>query len=264
MKSRFKIADIEVQRIEYLFVTEFDFYLRNSCGCANNSAIKHLKNLGKIMRECLAKKWISHDPFAGHKNKLKKVERVKLSAQELSRLYAKEIANKRIAQVRDVFIFCCYTGLSFIDAQKLGKKDIQVGVDGKPWIIIKREKTAVPSHVPLLPIALEIMNRYSDDPACEIKGKVLPVSSNQKMNAYLKEVADLCGIDRLLTFHIARHTFATTVTLGQGVPIESVSRMLGHTDIRTTQIYAKVMDTKVGSDMEILMEKMNWGSPSKK
>lgn len=257
MKSRFKISDIEIKKIEYHFITEFDFYLRSTCSCANNSAIKHLKNLGKILRECLAKKWISNDPFAGHKNKLKKVERVKLSENELSLLYKKEISNIRICQVRDVFLFCSYTGLSFIDVQKLSRSDIQNGMDGRQWIFIKRQKTAVASHVPLMPIALEIMEKYSEHADCMINEKVLPVSSNQKMNAYLKEVADLCGIEKLLTFHIARHTFATTVTLGQGVPIESVSKMLGHTDIRTTQIYAKVMDTKVSSDMDKLIQKIH-------
>ncbi|RZK60720.1 MAG: site-specific integrase [Pedobacter sp.] len=256
MRARFRISDIEIKKIEYHFITEFDFYLRSTCSCANNSAIKHLKNLGKILRECLAKKWISHDPFSGHKNKLKKVERVKLSEDELSLLYQKEISNARICQVRDVFLFCCYTGLSFIDVQKLSRSDIQKGMDGRQWIFIKREKTAVASHVPLLPIALGIKEKYSEHADCMVNERVLPVSSNQKMNAYLKEVANLCGIEKLLTFHIARHTFATTVTLGQGVPIESVSKMLGHTDIRTTQIYAKVMDTKVGSDMEKLREKM--------
>lgn len=257
MKVRFKISDIEIKKIEYQFITEFDFYLRSTCNCANNSAIKHLKNLGKILRECLAKKWISHDPFTGHKNKLKKVERVKLTENELSLLYQKHISNVRICQVRDIFLFCCYTGLSFIDVHKLRRCDIQTGMDGRLWIFINREKTAVASHVPLLPIALEIREKYSEHIECVVNEKVLPVSSNQKMNAYLKEVADLCGIEKLLTFHIARHTFATTVTLGQGVPIESVSKMLGHTDIRTTQIYAKVMDTKVGSDMDKLMQKMN-------
>lgn len=215
MKTRFKISDIEVKKIDYQFITEFDFYLRSTCSCANNSAIKHLKNLGKIMRECLAKKWISHDPFAGHKNKLKKVERVKLSEHELSLLYQKEISNVRICQVRDVFLFCCYTGLSFIDVQKLSRSDIQKGSDGMQWIFIKREKTAVASHVPLLPIALELKEKYNEHVGCMVSEKIFPVSSNQKMNAYLKEVADLCGIEKLLTFHIARHTFATTVTLGQ-------------------------------------------------
>jgi site-specific recombinase XerD len=256
MKSRLRISDIEVKRIEYVFITEFDFYLRNTCGCANNSAIKHLKNLGKIMRECLAKKWITHDPFAGHKNKLKKVDRVKLSEEELLRMQEKQITNKRLGQVRDIFLFCCYTGLAYVDVQKLSRTNIQIGIDGGQWIFINRHKTAVASHIPLLPVAAEMVEKYREHPECEISGKVFPVSSNQKMNAYLKELADLCGIEKLLTFHIARHTFATTITLNKDVPIESVSKMLGHTDIRTTQIYAKVMDIKVSRDMKELRNKL--------
>lgn len=256
MRTAYKVSDIDIRKIEYSFVTDFDFYLRSKCGCANNSAIKHLKCLSKIIRECLAKKWITYNPFEGHKNRLQKVERVKLSEVDLSLLYAKEIANPRIEQVRDVFLFCCYTGLSFIDVQKLSPSHIRVGADGHKWIITKREKTSVAAHIPLLPVALEILDKYDGHPVCEDKGKVLPVSSNQKMNVYLKEVADICGIEKLLTFHIARHTFATTVTLGNGVPIESVSKMLGHTDIRTTQIYAKVMDIKVGNDMDLLRQKL--------
>ena len=256
MKSRFKISDIEVKRIEYVFITEFDFYLRNTCRCANNSAIKHLKNLGKIMRECLAKKWITHDPFAGHKNKLKKVDRVKLSEEELLRMREKQITNRRLGQVRDIFLFCCYTGLAYVDVQKLSRTNIEIGIDGGQWIFINRHKTAVASHIPLLPVAAELVEKYREHPECEISGKVFPVSSNQKMNAYLKELADLCGIEKLLTFHIARHTFATTITLNKDVPIESVSKMLGHTDIRTTQIYAKVMDIKVSRDMKELRNKL--------
>lgn len=256
MKSRLRFSDIEVKRIEYVFITEFDFYLRNTCGCANNSAIKHLKNLGKIMRECLAKKWITHDPFAGHKNKLKKVDRVKLSEEELVRMQEKQITNKRLCQVRDIFLFCCYTGLAYVDVQKLSRTNIQIGIDGGEWIFINRHKTAVASHIPLLPVAAEMVEKYREHAECEISGKVFPVSSNQKMNAYLKELADLCGIEKLLTFHIARHTFATTITLNKDVPIESVSKMLGHTDIRTTQIYAKVMDIKVSRDMKELRNKL--------
>lgn len=256
MKSRFKISDIEVKRIEYVFITEFDFYLRYTCRCANNSAIKHLKNLGKIMRECLAKKWITHDPFAGHKNKLKKVDRVKLSEEELLRMREKQITNRRLGQVRDIFLFCCYTGLAYVDVQKLSRTNIEIGIDGGQWIFINRHKTAVASHIPLLPVAAELVEKYREHPECEISGKVFPVSSNQKMNAYLKELADLCGIEKLLTFHIARHTFATTITLNKDVPIESVSKMLGHTDIRTTQIYAKVMDIKVSRDMKELRNKL--------
>jgi site-specific recombinase XerD len=247
--QKFNIVDLEVSKVDNYFISEFSFYLRTKGGCANNSAVKHLKNLGKVMRICVANKWIMFDPFAGHKNKIKKVERVILSTEELQELNNKEFAIERLQVVRDTFLLCCYTGLSFIDVQQLTKSEICSGFDGGLWIMKKRHKTLVPSHVPLLPMAQEIINRYKSHPQCEQTERVLPVFSNQKMNAYLKEVADLCGITKHLTFHIARHTFATTVTLANGIPIESVSKMLGHTDIRTTQIYAKILDQKVAADM---------------
>lgn len=253
LKSKYKVSDLLASKVDYRFITEFDFYLRTVCNCANNSAVKHLKNLGKVIRICLANRWLSHDPFAGHKNKIKKVERAVLTPGELSSLYNKELSIERLRVVRDAFIFCCYTGLSFIDVQELTRSEICREHDGAMWIKKRRHKTLVASHIPLLPIALSIIDRYTDHPSCEGTQRVLPIASNQKMNAYLKEVADLCGIEKHLTFHIARHTFATTITLGNGVPIESVSKMLGHTDIRTTQIYAKILDIKVGADMANLL-----------
>jgi len=249
IKVKYKVADLLASKVDYRFITEFDFYLRTVCKCENNAAVKHLKNLGKVIRICLANKWINHDPFLGHRNKLKKVERVVLNKEELTNLYEKIFSIERLRVVRDAFLFCCYTGLSFIDVQQLTKSEVTIGVDGKLWIIKNRHKTNIATHIPLLPIAQEVLRKYVEHPSVEETDRVLPIASNQKMNAYLKEVADLCGITKHLTFHIARHTFATTVTLGNGIPIESVSRMLGHTDIRTTQIYAKIMDTKVSADM---------------
>ncbi len=151
----------------------------------------------------------------------------------------------RIASLR-------YTGLSFIDLVELKKSEVVNGVDGSLWIIKKRHKTGIPCNVPLLPVALEIFNRYADHPLCADTDRAFPMNSNQKMNAYLKEVADLSGVEKHLTFKVARVAFATTVTMGNGIPIESVSKMLGHTNIKTTQIYAKIMDNKVSMDMEVL------------
>lgn len=159
--------------------------------------------------------------------------------------------------VRDVFLFSCYTGLSFIDAWNLTKDNIGIGIDGNKWIFTARQKTKIASHIPLLPIAEDIIKKYEKHPMCVISGKLLPVLSNQKMNAYLKEIADLCEISKELTFHIARHTFATTVTLSNGVPIESVSKMLGHKSIKTTQHYAKILDKKVSEDMALLKAKFS-------
>ncbi|WP_158797510.1 site-specific integrase [Pedobacter sp. L105] len=253
--DKFKVSDMAVTKIDNYFITEFDFYLRSKCNCANNAAVKHIKNLGKVIRICLANRWMTHDPFLNHRNKVTKVVRVILSPSELKSIYSKEFTIERLRVVRDTFLFCCYTGLSFIDVQELTKSEIRKGVDGYSWILKNRHKTSVATHIPLLPVAEEIIERYATHPQCEHGNRVLPVFSNQKMNAYLKEIADLCEITKHLTFHIARHTFATTVTLSNGIPIESVSKMLGHTDIRTTQIYAKILDTKVGADMAMIKNK---------
>ncbi|MFN6014292.1 MAG: site-specific integrase, partial [Flavobacteriales bacterium] len=154
------------------------------------------------------------------------------------------------------FVFCCYTGLAYVDVSKLKPSNIITYPDGTLWINLSRTKTDVDSHIPLLPKAVEIIEKYKGHPETDIKGTVLPIRSNVKFNAYLKEVADLCGIEKNLTTHLARHTFATTVTLNNDVPIETVSKMLGHKNLKTTQIYAKVLDKKVGADMKILQEKL--------
>ena len=197
------------------------------------------------------------DPYLNFKGKFKKVDKAILTKVELDLMARKEFASDRLAQVRDTFLFCCFTGLAYSDIQKLERSQITRGIDGEQWIFSKRTKTNVKSHIPLLPEALEIIERYKDHPLCESRGLVLPVPSNQKMNDYLKEIAVICGIDKILTSHVARHTFATTITLQNGVPIESVSKMLGHTNIRTTQIYAKILDTKVSEDMQALKGRLS-------
>jgi site-specific recombinase XerD len=167
----------------------------------------------------------------------------------------------RINQVKDIFLFSCFTGLAYSDVKKMSYENIATGIDGEKWLFINRTKTDTASRVPLLPTALDILDKYKDHPQCINKQKLLPVLSNQKMNAYLKEIADLCEINKELTFHIARHTFATTVTLNNDVPIESVSKMLGHKNIRTTQHYAKLLDKKVSNDMQTLRDKFKPKSP---
>jgi site-specific recombinase XerD len=169
----------------------------------------------------------------------------------------KEFAIPRVANVRDIFVFSCYTGLSYADVKKLTRNEIQKGIDGSQWIFTRREKNDNSSRIPLLKSALQVIDKYKNHPKCVNEGLVLPVLSNQKMNSYLKEIADACDITQNLTFHLARHTFATTVTLTNGVPIESASKMLGHVDIKTTQHYAKVIDTKVSQDMKKLKRKLD-------
>jgi site-specific recombinase XerD len=169
---------------------------------------------------------------------------------------SKTFVSERLGLVRDIFLFSCYTGLAYIDVQKLRRSEIVKGHDGEQWIFTSRQKTDTPSRIPLMPYALSVIEKYKDHPQCELENRLLPILSNQKMNAYLKEIADLCGITKDLTFHIARHTFATTVTLLNGVPIESVSKMLGHTNIKTTQHYARILDLKVREDMGALRKKL--------
>jgi len=214
-----------------------------------------MKNFGKIIRICIANGWLIADPFLNYKQKRKTVDRVYLTTDELQTWANKSFSTDRLSQVRDIFLFSCFTGLAYSDVQKLKKRHIVKGVDGEQWIDTKRQKTNTPSRIPLLPTALHLIERYADHPCCEVNGYLLPVLSNQKMNAYLKEIADICGINKPITFHIARHTFATTVTLLNGVPIESVSKMLGHTNLRITQHYAKILDIKVGADMAQLRQK---------
>ena len=180
-----------------------------------------------------------------------------MTQAELDAMRTKRLHVQRHIQVRDIFVFSCYTGLAYIDVQKLKRSEIQIGDDGKEWIFTSRTKTETPSHIPILAEAKEILDRYQDHPVCEIKGLALPVYTNQRMNSYLKEIADHCGITKNLTFHLARHTFATTVTLSNGVPIETVSKMLGHNSLKTTQHYAKVLDSKTGHDMSELAEKLS-------
>ncbi len=255
LEWQYKVSDIDIKQIDHDFITSYEFYLRSERKCANNSAIKYIKNFGKIIRICLASGWLDKDPFVNYKAKVKRVDRIFLNRVELQAMADKVFPTERLNQVRDIFLFCCFTGLAYADVKKLKPDEIVKGLDGEMWIYTKRKKTDTPSRIPLLPSALSLLKRYADHPLCCNTHKAFPVSTNQKMNAYLKEIADVCGINKILTFHIARHTFATTVTLSNGVPIESVSKMLGHTNIKTTQHYAKILDLKVGQDMALLRQK---------
>lgn len=200
--------------------------------------------------------WLEKDPFIKFKMTKKEVIPEFLTEEEVQTMVEKKFGSARINQVRDIFLFCCYTGLAFVDVRKLNVSEIGIGIDGSKWIFTKRQKTATPSRIPLLPIALEILEKYKDHPVCVNSEKVLPVLSNQKYNEYLKEIAEICEIKKNLTTHTARHTFATTITLSNGVPMETVSKMLGHKNLRTTQHYAKILDKKISDDMSLLRQKL--------
>lgn len=255
--KEYKVKDIPVKDVNHKFITGFEYYLKTSRNCAHNSAVKYITNFKKIIRIALANDWISNDPFLNWKSKLKIVDREYLTATEIQKMVDKNFSTDRLNQVRDIFVFSCFTGLAYADVKKLSKKDIVIGIDGQNWIKTKRTKTDTRSNIPILPIPQAIIDSYEVSQESFNSELLLPVLSNQKMNAYLKEIADLCGINKNLTFHLARHTFATTVTLTNGVPIESVSKMLGHKSLRTTQHYAKIIDKKVSEDMNALRLKMS-------
>lgn len=248
--------DIPLKNINEDFIRKYELYLKTEKGCANNSAIKHLKIFKKIIRIALLNDWLHKDPFASIKFRQDEVHVEFLTMNELQTLINKEISIKRLSQIRDVFVFCSFTGLAFVDVKNLKEEHIIKNSDEEIWIRKPREKTNNMCNIPLLNIPKMLLEKYKDDRGCQLKGQLLPVPTNQKYNTYLKEIANLCGINKRLTAHVARHTFATEICLSQGVPIESVSRMLGHRDLRSTRIYAKITNHKIAEDMEALEERI--------
>ena len=244
-------ADIAPGELDHMIVTDFELYLRTQLGMKQNSAaktVRFLKTVVLFITRCGA---IQRDPFAQYKFNFKQTERAFLTQEEVDRIMSKTMVTQRLENVKDIFIFSCFTGLSYIDIANLTADDIVI-IDGKKWIVTSRHKTGIPCHVPLLEIPQKILDKYSKN---DNKGKLLPLPSNQKMNAYLKEIADVCGIEKNLTCHVARHTFAT-LTLTLGASIETVSKMLGHNNITTTQIYAKITSRKVSQEMDNVAAKL--------
>lgn len=266
LKEKYRRTDIAILELNYSFISDFEHYLRgyktkdHHRPLNNNGIMKHIERLRKMVNMAVTMDWLAKDPFAKFRKHFDKVERKSLTKQQLDRLENKRFRVERLQQVLDMFLFSCYTGLAYIDLAELTPDNIITGIDGDLWIYTSRAKTDTSVRIPLLPKARELMEKYQDDPRAISNLTVFPVISNQRMNGYLKEIAEICEISTDLTFHIARHTFATTVTLSNGVPIESVSKMLGHTSIRTTQIYAKVVEHKLSEDMQNLRERMTTGS----
>lgn len=253
-------ADIPLQFLEYSFILDFENFLRRpenrlnrNQPLTNNGIMKHMERLDKLMNYAVKLGWIKSNPFDKYQRSFKKFENGFLTEQQLKRFEEVHLERSALDNVRNIFIFCCYTGLSYIDVKLLKKSDVVLGIDGSKWLSIRREKSDMPVKIPLLPKALAILEKYKGFD----KLRLLPVCSNQKMNKYLKEIAEKCKIDVKVTCHIARHTFATTVTLSNGVPIATVSKLLGHSKISTTQIYARVMEKKVGEDMKQLRRLMD-------
>lgn len=264
IKWKFKMNDYPVSKISNQFIIDYEFYLKTVHLNQHNTAMSHIKKLKKIVRLCAANGSIRLDPFKSFKITTAETHRNYLMDDELKKIAEKKFSNLRLDLVKDIFIFSCFTGLSYSDVAKLTSEDIGKGIDGELWIFTSRTKTGTASRIPLLPNAISIIDKYKSHPKAVADQTLLPVLSNQKMNSYLKEIADCTGLKKELTFHCARHTFATTVTLTNGVPIETVSKMLGHKSLRTTQVYARVLDNKVSLDMKMLQKKLAINSSEEK
>jgi site-specific recombinase XerD len=250
-------TDLFLHELKLSFVTGLEHYLTTVHKLGNNTTVKYIKLFKRILKAALEQEWMSHDPFAAFKCSYRESNRERPTMEEIITLYKKDFDLGRLEEVRDVFLFCCFTGFAYQDVFKLKPEHIMTGIDGEKWIMKEREKTNNPERVPLLPIPKEIIEKYKEHPYCLSNNCLLPVNSNQRYNGYLKEVAIICGIKKHLTTHMARHSFATTVTLEHDVPIETVSQMLGHKSIRTTQIYAKVTQRKVSNNMKDLKNKLH-------
>ena len=250
--KQYRRKDLRLTEVTPFVIHDFELYLRTEIGQSPNTATKTLKTFKSVILFGIRNGLMTNNPFANIRFHLKGVDRGYLEDDELNRLMNKEIGNKRLSLIRDLFVFSCFTGLAYIDLANLKGENI-VTLNGVEWIKGRRVKTGTLINVVLLDIPKRLILKYTDDK--RRKEHLFPIISNQKMNEYLKEIAAICDIDKNLTCHIARHTFAT-MALSKGVPIESVSKMLGHTNIRTTQIYAKVTDKKIEHDMEGLAEQM--------
>lgn len=255
-----KSTDIYLKELDYKFLCDFENFLANYWPAGHpkilgqNTVMKHIQRLRKMVTLAYHMEWIQRDPFIRWKPVYEKKQREFLSENELSNMENHEFDIERLDRVRDLFVFSCYTGISYIDIMHLTKDNLVRGLDGGNWIYTKRQKTKSSVKVPLLDKAEKVIEKYSAHPITEITGTLLPVITNEKLNVYLKEVAHYVGIKKNLTFHMARHTFATTVTLSNGVPIETVSKILGHSKITTTQIYARVLEHKVSADIHKLKD----------
>jgi site-specific recombinase XerD len=262
LKFHLKTSDVFLSQLNYKFLAEFEHFMKiyvpkdQKLPCGQNTIMKHIERLRKIVNLAIKNDWLDKDPFQKFKATFIKSNRQFLTNVELATIEQKVFKIERLQFAKDLFVFSCYTGLAYIDVFELTPQNINLGIDGAYWINTVRHKTDIPVRIPLLAQPLAIIERYKNNPRVIASEKLLPVYSNQKLNSYLKEIADLCGIEKPLTFHIARHTFATTVTLTNGVPIETVSKLLGHTSIKTTQIYAKVIERKVSEDMNTLRNKL--------
>lgn len=252
-KCYYKSSDFVITKINGAYIYNLEAFMKfessynDKIGIKNNSVVKYFKNLKTILNYGIKMDLVDKNPFNKYDGKIKTTEAVFLTSEELLRIESKVFPFERLEKVKDIFLFSCYTGYAPIDACKLNQDNIIEDSDKVLWIKTNRQKTGTKANVPILPAAFKIINKYQGK-----QDGLIPKMSNQKMNAYLKEIADLIGLNKNLTYYVSRHTFATTVTLGNGIQMENVSSMLGHTTIKQTQHYAKVLDKNVSNDMKKL------------
>ncbi|WP_321373425.1 site-specific integrase [uncultured Draconibacterium sp.] len=256
VKKFSKRTDYPVEKVDYKFLEAFDVFLKKEYKVHQNTAWNYHKHTRRVLNLAVSMDLIEKNPYKKYKVPLAETNRDFLTATELHAIQDKEIKIQRLDAIRDIFVFACYTGLSYSDIAKLHKDHLRIGIDKNEWIFIDRTKTNNRCRIPVLPVAKFILEKYQNTSHYKVKGLLLPVLTNQKMNSYLKELADICGVNKELTMHMARHTFATTVTLSNGVPLETVSKILGHTNLKTTQIYAKILDQKISDDIKQLQSKL--------
>lgn len=255
LKWQYGHADILLCNIKESFADDFEHYLTFHDRLQMNTAMKYVRNLKKVLQLAVQKEWISRNPLQFIKCPYQQPERQVLTEAELRSLMEASMPKRRLDEVRDCFVMMCFTGFAYHDAAHLSLHNIRIMIDGQRWLSCQRTKTTTTQQVPILPVVEQLIRKYQHHPYCIAHQRLLPFKSNQKMNAYLKEIRTLCGFGQRLTTHLARHTFATTVTMANGVPMETVKELLGHQSIRTTHIYAKVLATKVSRDVEVLRRK---------
>lgn len=252
IKSYFKVNDIKLKDLKLNFLNEYEYFLKTQKGLEQSTINKAIQRFRKVIQFALEQEYIDKNPFIGYKAKRLQKEVIYLTDDELKSVENYDFYQTRLQQVNDLFVFCCYTGLAFKEMSNLKSEHIINGFDGNKWIKMNREKTSKPLMIPLLPKALYIISKYQSEE------KLLPTISNQRFNSYLKEIADIVGLKKNLTHHIARKTFASTVLLFNDVPMEIVSELLGHSKISTTQdYYAKIVNKKLSETMKNLSQRLN-------
>lgn len=252
LKEKMRADDFNLSHLSFDFIEKFDNYLRSTAQCCNNTTVKYIQFLRSVINTGIKHDKLQKDPFSKYDGKLQEVKTNFLTMEQIKRIAEKQFVSERLSMVRDTFLLSVYTGLAPVDVSKLTWANLEKDDNGQLWLRTSRTKTKTPVNVPVLPPVMKIVERYKAHPRCLHTGQLVPYSSNQTLNQYLKEIGDACQIPFDLHFYVARHSFATSVTLQNGVSMESVSKMLGHRRITQTQTYARILNEKVGKEMSEL------------